>query len=114
MQGASVPRTGWLAWDAIAPEAGGARRSPAGGAIGPPHWRALMARNRAKRWAGRLIADVRAGRLTPPEDSALAVIAGYRNREGKPLQAYTAAVELLNVLRPTVAVSVFIVFAALA
>jgi fatty-acid peroxygenase len=84
------------------------------GAVGPPHWAARMARNRAERWCGRLISDVRAGRLSPASDSALAIIAAHRQGDGAMLGVRTAAVELLNVLRPTVAVSVFIVFAALA
>jgi fatty-acid peroxygenase len=84
------------------------------GAVGPRHWAARLARNRAERWCSRLIADVRAGRRSPAPDSAVAIIARHRQGDGKMIDARTAAVELLNVLRPTVAVSVFIVFAALA
>jgi fatty-acid peroxygenase len=84
------------------------------GAVGPRHWAARLARNRAERWCGRLIANVRAGRHSPVPDSALAIIAAHRQADGTPLDIHTASVELLNVLRPTVAVSVYIVFAALA
>jgi fatty-acid peroxygenase len=84
------------------------------GAVGPPHWTARLARNRAERWCSRLIADVRAGRRSPASDSALAIIARHRQGDGKMLDARTASVELMNVLRPTVAVSVFIVFAGVA
>jgi fatty-acid peroxygenase len=52
--------------------------------------------------------DVRAGRAAPPETSALRRIAD------SDLDSRTAAVELLNVLRPTVAVAWLGVFAALA
>lgn len=84
------------------------------GALGLGHWWSRLARQRAERWIGDLIEDVRAGRLKPPEDSAAWVVAMHRDLKGELLDRHTAAVELINVLRPTVAVSVFIVFAALA
>lgn len=83
-------------------------------ALGPGHLWSRLARRRAERWAGGLIEDVRAGRLAPPEGSAARVVATHRDLTGQLLDRPTAAVELLNVLRPTVAVSVFVVFAALA
>jgi fatty-acid peroxygenase len=82
--------------------------------LSPAHLWARLARRRAERWIGDLIDDVRAGRLKPPEDSAAWVVAMHRDLKGEWLDRHTAAVELINVLRPTVAVSVFIVFAALA
>jgi fatty-acid peroxygenase len=84
------------------------------GALGPRHWKGRMARNRSEKWAGSIIEDVRAQRLTPPDGSAARVISGYRDQDGRHLDRHTAAVELLNVLRPTVAVSRFVVFTALA
>ncbi|WP_346618395.1 cytochrome P450 [Blastococcus montanus] len=84
------------------------------GTIGPPNWWARLLRNRSELWARGLVAQVRAGALQVPEDSALAVIARHRDTEGELLTVPAAGVELLNVLRPTVAVSRFVVFAALA
>jgi len=83
----------------------------------PNSWRHLRSRWRrraAERWLRRLIDDVRAGRLSVPARAdgsprALAVFAHAAAEHGRPLPAKVAAVELLNVLRPTVAVSVFIV-----
>ena len=43
---------------------------------------------------------------------ALGAIASHRDLGGQPLPLRIASVELLNVLRPTVAVAVFITFAA--
>ncbi|WFE31664.1 cytochrome P450 [Micromonospora sp. WMMD975] len=83
-------------------------------ALGPTHWRGLVARRRAERWAGELIEEVRAGAVPAPEGSALRVVAGHRDEWGRPLPRRIAAVELLNVLRPTVAVDRYVVFAALA
>ncbi|MDG4799169.1 cytochrome P450 [Micromonospora sp. WMMD980] len=81
---------------------------------GPKHWRGLVGRRGAERWAGGLVERVRAGALTAPEGSALRVVAEHRDERGAALPRRIAAVELLNVLRPTVAVDRYVVFAALA
>lgn len=84
------------------------------GTVGPRNWRARIERNRSERWARELVSRTRAGALDVPGDSALAVIARHRDTDGELLTVPAAAVELLNVLRPIVAVSRFVVFAALA
>lgn len=81
-------------------------------AIGPGHLWSRLARDLAERWIGGVIDDVRAGKLLPAEDSAVWTIARHRDLKGDLLDRRTAAVELINVLRPTVAVSVYVVFAA--
>lgn len=83
-------------------------------ALGLRHLRGRLARRSAERWAGDLVERVRAGALPAPEGSALRVIAEHRDEQDRPLPRRIAAVELLNVLRPTVAVDRFVVFAALA
>lgn len=82
------------------------------GSVGPAYWRARLARKQAEGWAGEIIEEIRAGRRTPPEQSAASVIAWHRDHTGQLLDRHVAAVELLNVVRPTVAVAVYIVFAA--
>ncbi|SCE97311.1 fatty-acid peroxygenase [Micromonospora coriariae] len=82
--------------------------------VGPRHWRGLLARRRAERWIADIIERTRIGTLPAPAGSALKVIAEHRDAQGRLLPRRIAAVELLNVLRPTVAVDRFIVFAALA
>lgn len=84
------------------------------GSLGPKHWRARLARHRAERWAAGVIAAIRAGRLETEPDGAARVIAWHRELDDQLLSHRVAAVELLNILRPTVAVSVFITFVALA
>ena len=79
------------------------------GAIGLKHWAARLARHRLEKWAARMIQQVRDGELQPTQESALHFIATWRDLDGELLTPRVAAVELLNVLRPTVAVSVFIV-----
>jgi fatty-acid peroxygenase len=80
------------------------------GAVGPPHWWSRHARNRAERWIAEIIDDIRAGKIDCATDLAAHRIASYRDSQGQPLDSRIAAVELLNILRPTVALSVYIVF----
>lgn len=82
------------------------------GSVGPKHWWSRLARKRAEQWIEGVIEQIRAGRLDLPEQSAARVIATYRDLNGELLSPRVAAVEVLNVLRPTVAISVFITFAA--
>ncbi|MCZ2827004.1 MULTISPECIES: cytochrome P450 [unclassified Modestobacter] len=84
------------------------------GTVGPRNWWAHALRNRSERWARGLVTRVRSGDLEVPAGSALAVIAGHRDTDGALLTVPAAGVELLNVLRPIVAVSRYVVFAALA
>ncbi|TDB73043.1 cytochrome P450 [Micromonospora sp. KC723] len=83
-------------------------------AIGPRHLRGLLGRRRAEHWIGDLVERTRLGALPVPEGSALRVIAEHRDARGRLLPRRIAAVELLNVLRPTVAVDRYVAFAALA
>ena len=82
--------------------------------VGPGNWSARAMRRRTESWAAGLVRDVRDGRLVPPPDSALAVLARHRDLDDHLLDVEVAAVELINVLRPIVAVSRFVTFAALA
>ncbi|WP_142850052.1 cytochrome P450 [Telmatospirillum sp. J64-1] len=84
------------------------------GAVGPRNWKGMRLRNRTERWARGRIEGIRAGKVRVTEDSPAAVIAAHRDRQGRLLDVAAAAVELLNLLRPTVAVARFVVFAALA
>ena len=84
------------------------------GAAGPWHWMSRLARLRAQQWCGDVIERIRAGQLNVPPASAAYMVAHHTDFDGKLLDTRTAAVELLNVLRPTVAVAVYIVQEALA
>jgi len=84
------------------------------GSVGPRNLVARYARFCANRWAAGIIRDVRSGRSRASESSPVYIIAFHKEADGRLLKAKTAGVELLNVLRPTVAISVFITFAALA
>ncbi|MFG1882223.1 cytochrome P450 [Micromonospora sp. NPDC049102] len=82
--------------------------------VGPRHWRGLLARRRAECWISDLVEQTRVGIHPAPAGSPLRVIAEHRDAHGTLLPRRVAAVELLNLLRPTVAVDRYVVFAALA
>lgn len=84
------------------------------GGVGARHVRGRLARRRAEAWASHLVGRVRRGDLEPPEGSALRRIALHMEPDGAWMSREDAAVELLNVIRPTVAVARFVAFAALA
>jgi len=84
------------------------------GAAGGPvqHLRSRVARQRAEAWLADLLEGARAGRTTLAPTSIAALVANHRDADGQPMAPRIAAAELLNLLWPTVAISVFIVFAA--
>jgi fatty-acid peroxygenase len=84
------------------------------GGVGPRYWRGTWARRRTERWIGQIIREIRAGALRPAGDAAASVVALHRDTKGALLDEQIAAVELINVIRPTVAVTYLIVFCALA
>jgi fatty-acid peroxygenase len=84
------------------------------GSVGPRNLRAQVLRHRAEHWAGDVIERARSGALEVEEGRAVHAIATHRDGEGRLLDTKVARVELINVLRPTVAVDRFITFAALA
>lgn len=84
------------------------------GALGPRHWQARRLRNRSEAWLRRVVDEARAGRVEAPPGTPLRAILDHRDLEGRPLDRKVAAVELLNLLRPTVAIARFVAFTALA
>ncbi len=84
------------------------------GSVGPRNVRGHLMRARTERWARDVIRRIRAGDMQVPEGSAASVIAAHRDRSGNLLDVEVAAVELINVLRPTVANARYMVFIAMA
>jgi fatty-acid peroxygenase len=82
------------------------------GGIGPRLWKGKVARMRSERWLARMITDVRRGALRAEVDCALHMMAHFRGPDRNLLSPKLAAIELLNVIRPTVAVSWYVAFAA--
>lgn len=85
------------------------------GAVGPRHWRGRRARHRSEDWIIGIVESVR--RQSPhmrDTAGALQRIAWHRELDGQLLESRVAAVELINLIRPIVAIATYIVFAALA
>lgn len=75
--------------------------------IGLPNWRGWWNRFQAERWCRRVVAELREGQRSAPADSPLYALSHYRDSAGQLLPLQEVAVELLNLLRPVVAVSVY-------
>jgi fatty-acid peroxygenase len=84
------------------------------GGIGLRYWRARWGRDRSEKWMKTILDRIRARELDVPENSAAHAFAWYRTPEGNLLDQHVAAVDLLNVLRPVVAIARYVTFAALA
>ncbi|MFJ9343073.1 cytochrome P450 [Streptomyces sp. NPDC101733] len=76
------------------------------------HLRARRARDRQEKALAALIIDVRDGPEVDAKKSALEAVAWHRGADGALLAPRIAAAELLNVIRPTIAIAWFAVFAA--
>lgn len=84
------------------------------GAAGPNHWMGRNARNSVEKWISEIIEKVRNGTLKPPEYTALHRFTFHHDLEGNLLSTDIVAVEVINILRPIVAIAVFINFILLA
>ncbi len=84
------------------------------GKIGPSLVEALWRRRVVERYVADVIAAVRGGTMNVDPTSPLAIIANHRDANGQLLDIPSATVEVINLLRPTVAVGRFIMFAAMA
>lgn len=84
------------------------------GAIGPRNWKGMLLRVRTEEWVRSIIDGIRAGHMSVPEGSPAHVVAMHRELDGELLDGRSATVELINLLRPTVAVARYVTFAALA
>jgi fatty-acid peroxygenase len=85
-----------------------------GTALGPKHIRGRAARSSAESWVRKMVEEVRTNRLLPNEQTALYEFSWHRDEAGELLPADVVAVEVINILRPTVAVSIYVLFTVLA
>lgn len=83
-------------------------------ALGPSHWKGRMARSKIEDWVEDLVKKVRKGTVHPEQDRALYRFSWHRDPNGELLDGKIVAVELINLLRPIVAISIYIGFTALA
>lgn len=84
------------------------------GAVGLKHREGRKARKRQEDWAEGLIRDIRSEKLQAEEGTAAHVMAWHRDLEGEMLDERMAGIELINVVRPIVALARYVVFSAMA
>src|SRR5690625_6057192 len=79
-------------------------------AVTPPtdHIKGITDRNESEKWAQDLIKDARKNPVQGKEHLALYTFANATDLDGELLPVETAAVELLNIIRPTVALTVWV------
>lgn len=82
--------------------------------IGWKHWQARRSRSKAEDRLEALVENVRAKEIHPNEQRALYQFSFHKDLNGELLDPSVVAVELLNLLRPIVAISVYVDFTALA
>lgn len=82
------------------------------GGIALRYWRGKQARRELEAWIMEIIRMIRTGELEPPAGTPAAVIAQHRDDSGKLLDLHMAAVELINLIRPIVAIATYITFGA--
>lgn len=84
------------------------------GAVGPRYWQGRCARKRSEKWIRDMITKIRSKQLYPKKNSAAYTIAWHHDEHNKLLSTQIAAVELLNIVRPIVAIATYITFSTLA
>lgn len=80
------------------------------GGVGPRYWSGRKARTRTEDWVQGIISNVRLGKLHVQEDTALHTFAFYKDLNENMLDEKMAAIELINIIRPIVAISTYIAF----
>jgi len=83
-------------------------------AIGPNHWIGRTFRNIGEKTIQQLIQDIRDEKIKFPQDTVLHQFTYHKDTQGNLLDIETVAVEIINMLRPIVAVSIYINFSLLA
>lgn len=84
------------------------------GSLGKRHWKGRLARIRTEKWVEKIVQEVRSNDDHENDSKVLQRFAWYEDLDGNLIDSKTVAVEVINIIRPTVAISRYITFAALA
>jgi fatty-acid peroxygenase len=84
----------------------------ASGAVGRRHWRGRKARKQAERWLSELVRQFRNKEMEVVPGSIFHQFAIHRDLDSQLPDIRIVAVELLNLIRPIVAIARYIVFVA--
>jgi fatty-acid peroxygenase len=82
------------------------------GATGPAHFLSRISRKNAEDWIENIVMDLRSDGFEPLIKTPIEIIIWYKDSYDELLKPRTAAVEILNIIRPAVAISVYMVFIA--
>ncbi len=82
------------------------------GSKGPAHFMSRLSRKNAEDWIENIVNDLRSDGYEPLIKTPIEVIIWHRDMNEELLKPHTAAVEILNLIRPVVAISVYLVFIA--
>src|SRR5699024_9098862 len=82
------------------------------GQFGPGNWYAQWRRRGTEQWATKLLGQVRAGERKPPQATELEVFAHYRDSNDERVSPAIAAVEVVKIMRTTLACARTIAFDA--
>ena len=82
------------------------------GATNLNHFKAWRARTSAEDWVEQLVSEARKYPAEANPNTPFGIFCWHRRPNGELLDTHTVAVELLNLLRPTVANAIWVVFAA--
>lgn len=80
------------------------------GAVGIRHYKGRRARKQAEKWLENIVSDIRNNKTEAHEDSITYSFAMHQDLNGRFLPEKVVAVEILNLLRPIVAIARYIVF----
>ncbi len=84
------------------------------GGLGLRYYEGCLARKRTEKWIRDIIIRIRRERLAVKKNTAAYTIARHRSLKGKLLSTQVVSVELINIIRPIVAIATYITFGALA
>lgn len=81
--------------------------------MNPKFAKGALSRKKSTKWLENLIQKVRDGQLQPSKETALYQIAWHKNLDGSFIDLHAAATDLNSVLRPSIAISIYLNFVAL-
>jgi len=84
------------------------------GAVGLRYWKGKCARKSCEKWIAHKITRIRSQKIQPNKCTAAYIIAWHRDENKRILNTQIATVELLNIIKPIVAIATYITFGALA
>jgi len=83
------------------------------GGVGLRYWQGRCARKKSEKWIRDIITKIRSKKLSPSKGTAADTIAWNLDQDKNLLNTQIAAVELLNIIRPIVAIATYITFGVL-